>query len=75
MSMRGCKPEMVDIAIGHGIESSDSDDMLIIKVSETGWLQWQQEFGTSGRRECQKKQKTYRGSGVSEGLKDRHADC
>ncbi len=38
------------IAIGHGIESSDSDDMLIIKVSETGWLQWQQEFGTSGKK-------------------------
>jgi len=38
------------IAIGHGVESSGSDDMLIIKVSETGWFQWKQEFGTSGKK-------------------------
>jgi len=38
------------IAIGHGIESSGSDDMLIIKVDEDGVLEWQQNFGTAGKR-------------------------
>jgi hypothetical protein len=38
------------IAIGHGIESSDVDDMLIIKVDEDGRFEWKQEFGTSGKK-------------------------
>jgi hypothetical protein len=38
------------IAIGHGIESSDADDMLIIKVDENGNFEWKQEFGISGRK-------------------------
>jgi hypothetical protein len=38
------------IAIGHGIESSGSDDMLIIKVNSDGTLEWKQDFGTSGKK-------------------------
>jgi hypothetical protein len=38
------------IAIGHGIESSDSDDMLIIKVDKDGKFEWKQDFGTSGKK-------------------------
>ncbi len=38
------------IAIGHGIESSDADDMLIIKVDKDGKLEWKQNFGTSGKK-------------------------
>lgn len=38
------------IAIGHGIESSDADDMLIIKVDNDGIFDWKQEFGTSGKK-------------------------
>lgn len=37
------------IAIGHGIESSGADDMLIIKIDENGNLEWQQDFGTAGK--------------------------
>lgn len=36
------------IAIGHGIESSDADDMLIIKVDSDGNFEWKQDFGTAG---------------------------
>jgi len=36
------------IAIGHGIESSDDDDMLIVKVNDRGHYQWVKDFGTSG---------------------------
>ena len=38
------------IAIGHGIESSDADDMLIIKVDNDGIFEWKQEFGTPGKK-------------------------
>ena len=38
------------IAIGHGIERSDAQDMLIIKISEYGMLRWKQGFGTSGKK-------------------------
>jgi hypothetical protein len=38
------------IAIGHGIESSDADDMLIIKVDSNGNFEWKQEFGTAGKQ-------------------------
>ena len=34
------------IAIGHGIERSDFDDMLIIKTDKNGSLLWKQSFGT-----------------------------
>jgi len=37
------------IAIGHGIESRDADDMLIIKVDKKGNFEWKQYFGTSGK--------------------------
>jgi len=37
------------IAVGHGIESSDDDDMMIIKVNENGHFQWKQKFGTAGQ--------------------------
>jgi hypothetical protein len=37
------------IAIGHGIESSYDDDMLVIKVNENGFFEWKQDFGTAGR--------------------------
>jgi hypothetical protein len=37
------------IAIGHGIESSDADDMLIIKIDADGNLEWKQDFGTAGK--------------------------
>ncbi len=38
------------IGIGNGIEASSADDMLIIKVNSNGALEWQQQFGTAGRR-------------------------
>jgi hypothetical protein len=38
------------ISIGHGIESSGSDDMLIIKVKANGISDWKQDFGTSGKK-------------------------
>ena len=38
------------IAIGHGIESSDSDDMLIIKTNYRGMLEWKSDFGTSNKK-------------------------
>jgi hypothetical protein len=38
------------IAIGHGIESSDADDMLIIKVDGDGNFEWKQDFGTAGKK-------------------------
>jgi len=38
------------IGIGHGIELSDADDMLIIKVTEKGVLEWKQDFGTSAKK-------------------------
>ena len=38
------------IAIGHGVESSDTDDMLIIKVDSNGNLEWKQDFGTAGKK-------------------------
>jgi len=38
------------IAIGHGIESSGSDDMLIIKVDKNGYFKWKQDFGTPGKK-------------------------
>jgi hypothetical protein len=38
------------ISIGHGIETSGSDDMLIIKLRQSTWLDWKQEFGTSGKK-------------------------
>jgi hypothetical protein len=38
------------IAIGHGVEASDSDDMLIIKVKANGISDWKQDFGTSGKK-------------------------
>jgi hypothetical protein len=38
------------IAIGHGIESSHADDMLIIKADGDGNLEWKQQFGTAGRQ-------------------------
>lgn len=37
------------IGIGHGIESHDADDMIIIKVDEQGILEWIKDFGTSGK--------------------------
>ena len=37
------------IAIGHGIERSYADDILIIKVDENGRLEWKQQFGTAGQ--------------------------
>jgi len=37
------------IAIGHGIESSYADDMLIIKVDKDGNSEWKQDFGTVGK--------------------------
>jgi len=38
------------IAIGHGIETSDADDMLIIKTNGDGNYEWKQEFGTAGKK-------------------------
>jgi hypothetical protein len=38
------------ISIGHGIETSGSDDMLIVKLRSSTWLDWKQEFGTSGKK-------------------------
>ena len=38
------------IAIGHGIEISDTDDMLIIEVSSNGNFEWKQEFGTTVKK-------------------------
>ena len=38
------------IAIGHGIERSDADDMLIVKVNDIGSYKWKQDFGTAGKR-------------------------
>lgn len=38
------------IAIGHGIETSDADDMLIIKVNSDGNYEWKQDFGTAGKK-------------------------
>jgi hypothetical protein len=38
------------IAIGHGIETADADDMLIIKVDGDGNFEWKQEFGTAGKK-------------------------
>ena len=37
------------IGVGHGIERSGADDMLIIKVNQNGNLEWKQEFGTRHR--------------------------
>jgi len=38
------------ISIGHGIETSGSDDMLIIKVKQNGIKEWIKDFGTSGKK-------------------------
>lgn len=38
------------IAIGHGIEKEDSDDMLIVKVNDYGSYKWKQDFGTAGKK-------------------------
>jgi hypothetical protein len=38
------------IAIGHGIEQSYTDDMLIIKVDQNGQFGWKQDFGTAGKK-------------------------
>jgi len=38
------------IAIGHGIERQDSDDMLIIKADSNGFKKWKQDFGTAGKK-------------------------
>ncbi|MDX1699445.1 MAG: hypothetical protein R3250_02445, partial [Melioribacteraceae bacterium] len=38
------------IAIGHGIEKSDSDDMLIVKTNYRGTLEWMAEFGTQNKK-------------------------
>jgi hypothetical protein len=38
------------IAIGHGIETANSDDMLIIKTDKDGRFEWKQEFGTKYKK-------------------------